>query len=465
MAEYKIGDIAKAVNGRLVHGVYDMPIRHFEFDSREINGPHSLFFAFTSEKNDGHQYIRDLSVKPDVAAVVSEAFDYQEIPMPMIIVKDPMKAAETFATKIREHNQKTVFIAITGSVGKTTTKEFCYQILSQKFKVFRSYKNWNNWIGLPFSLMRMDGNEDLAVFELGMSTPGIGEIDNLCKILKPQMSVILNVYPVHLEFLKTLDNIALAKSEILNYLGQEGTGFINGDSEELLRVIKGKDFKKVVFGTSGSHHDIYLDQVLRNDKGSELHIGFQGKHHIFQTGIVNRIQIENLFIACFMALFLKMDHGEIQSAVDGIKPVEKRGEIKKIGKGVIIDESYNSNPSALQKTLDWIDREYRSKRKVAVLGDMLELGKAEDHLHFEVGEFFAGLNYSDLIVVGPRAEKIAEGALSAGYPRERVIRCTNSNEAGKILRKILPLDESFLAVFKGSRGIKMEVAIEEFCRD
>ena len=166
----------------------------------------------------------------------------------MIRVSDPLRAAQQLAIHVRQKYRSVKYVGITGSAGKTTTKEFAFQILSHKFRSFRSLQNWNNGIGLPFSLLKMDGREETAIFELAMSDPGIGEIDLLAGILKPDVSVLLNVFPVHLEFLGTLENAAQAKAEILNHLRADGCAFVNGDSALVRRAVAAKKGRKVFFG-------------------------------------------------------------------------------------------------------------------------------------------------------------------------------------------------------------------------
>ena len=153
---------------------------------------------------------------PGAAAVVHEDYSNSELNIPLIKVTDPLKAMQALARYVRKKCNHIKFIGVTGSAGKTTTKEFIYQVLDQKYTVYRSYKNWNNWIGMPFSILNMSGDEYAAVFELAMSYPGIGEIGLLADILQPDVAIILNVFPAHMEFLKTLENVAKGKSEILD---------------------------------------------------------------------------------------------------------------------------------------------------------------------------------------------------------------------------------------------------------
>ena len=460
---------------------------HFHFDTRQITGEGTLFFALKSDNNDGHRYVPDLAHRPGIAAVVSQDYDAAGLALPLIRVQDPLKAAQQLAVYVRNRYSDMKFIGVTGSAGKTTTKEFIYQLLSYRFTAFRSFQNWNNWIGMPFSLLNMSGEEQAAVFELAMSEPGIGEIDLLAGILRPHVVTILNVYPVHLEYLKTLDNVAQAKSEILNHLTADDAAFINGDSEPLVKRLKQPGSRelyphgrKFFFGKNPGN-DIRLKDILRlRDQGvgqtaqtdhtaqTTMIIDFFGKESRFTTPFINRVHLENLFAALNVARHLGMTDEELQAAINKLTPLSNRGEITRRGALTIINETYNSNPEALKRTLDWVAKEYESKenrKRIAVLGDMLELGEGEAQFHREVGSFFASLGFDGLVVVGRRALSIAEGAQSAGFPAQDIQQFANAAETGKYLKKMVSQWEAahtdVILLFKASRGIKLETALQE----
>jgi UDP-N-acetylmuramoyl-tripeptide--D-alanyl-D-alanine ligase len=422
-------------------------------------GVNSLFFALQSARADGHRFVKDLAAIPGAGAVVKGDFADNETNIPLIRVSDPLQAAQKLAIHVREKYRSVKYIGITGSAGKTTTKEFTFQILSHKFRSFRSQQNWNNCIGLPFSLLKMNGREETAVFELAMSDPGIGEIDLLAGILKPDVAVLLNVFPVHLEFLKTLKNAARAKAEILNHLPADGCAFVNGDSALIRRAVAGLKGRKIFFGTKAAGNQIVLKKVIRENGGSRMLIDFFGIEEEFAVPLVNRLHVENLFAAIMVAQRLGMKKFEIQDALSSLQPLSGRGQVRNEGGFVIIDETYNSNPEALKKTLQWVDLEYQQK-KAAVLGDMLELGANESAFHLQVGRFFSGLHFDLLLTVGQRAEKIAEGARQAGYPAAKIKCFDQAVDAGKYLRA--ELKPEAVVLFKGSRGMVLEKAIAEF---
>ncbi len=464
MPELRLHEIASAIKGTVENAREDCVFHHFHFDTRLINQANTLFFAFKTPESDGHRFVRQMENEPGAGAVVSRDYDATDLNIPLIRVADPLAAAQQLARYVRERFNHIKYIGVTGSAGKTTTKEFIYQILSFKYPAYRSYKNWNNWIGMTFSILNMSGAEEAAVFELAMSYPGIGEINVLADILRPDVAVILNVFPVHMEFLKTVDNAALAKSEILNHLDSDDTAFINADSLPLMNRLFATDCpkgRKIFFSrdSQNPHAHIFLKEIRREKKETVLKIDFYGLETEFTTSLINGTQLENLFVAIIVCQHLGMKNFEIQKALREITPLSGRGTIYTYDRFTIIDETYNSNPEALKRTLEWVEREYTGK-KIAIVGDMLELGAEEEQFHREVGHFYAGLQFHRLITVGKRAEHIAAGALANGVPAERIHHCDTALAAGKYLKEIAVEDGVLL--FKASRGIQLEKAIEEF---
>jgi UDP-N-acetylmuramoyl-tripeptide--D-alanyl-D-alanine ligase len=463
MPELPIEEIADAVKGNILNRDQCANNRfiHFHFDTRSITSGNTLFFALKSETRDGHLFVPQLENQEGTAAVVSRGFNAASVTLPLIQVDDPLKAAHRLASHVRDKYRHIKYVGVTGSAGKTTTKEFVYQLLSHKYRAFRSSRNWNNWIGMPFSILNMKGDEEVAVFELAMSSPGIGEIDLLAGILRPDAAVILNAFPVHLEFLKTVENVAQAKSEILNHLAADDIAFINGDLKQLREKTRSKKGRKIYFGCHTNTHinDIILEEIIRCEKETTMVIDFFGIEARFVTPFINRVHIENLFTAIIIAQHLGMKNVEIQEALKEVTPLPGRGVVKQQKGFTIIDETYNSNPEALKKTLDWVNREYKGT-KIAILGDMLELGENEESFHKDVGHFFASLGFDRLITVGRRALKIAEGAAAAGFNTRKIRSVDSSAEAGRFLKE--KAESGSVILFKASRGIQLEKSIEEF---
>ncbi len=460
MPELKLAEIAVAVRGRVDPVWGGRAFQGFQFDSRAMK-PGMLFFALRGAKADGHDHVRDLRNIPGAGAVVRRDFAARGWNLPLLRVDDPLRAAQDLAAHVREKYRRIRYVGITGSAGKTTTKEFLYQILSARQRCFRAPQNWNNWIGLPFSLLRLSGREQTAVFELAMSDPGRGEVDRLAAILKPDVVLLLNAFPAHLEFLKTLANVARAKGEILGHLAADSCAFVNGDQPLLRRVAADYRGRIVFFGCRPKGNDVVLKSVRREQEASRLRIDFFGIEEDFLAPLTSRSHVENLFAAILAAQQLGMKNAEIQEAVSRLRPLAGRGLIQRLGRVTLIDETYNSNPEALKRTLQWVDRETAGK-KVAVLGDMLELGADELRYHRQAGRFFAGLHFDRLLTVGRRAEALAAAARKAGYPARRIACFQEAAAAGQFLRRELHRDRDAVVLFKGSRGMALEKAIAEF---
>jgi UDP-N-acetylmuramoyl-tripeptide--D-alanyl-D-alanine ligase len=253
--------------------------------------------------------------------------------------------------------------------------------------------------------------------------------------------------------------VVQAKSEILNHLEADDIAFINGDLKNLREKTCSQKGRKIYFGRNSDTNDIVLKEIIRSEEGTTMVIDFFGINARFETPLINRIHIENLFAAIIVAQHLGMKNVDIQEALKAIKPLPGRGVVKQQEGFTIIDETYNSNPEALKKTLDWVDKEYKGK-KIAVLGDMLELGENEEQFHKAAGHFFAILGFDRLITVGQRALKIAEGAAENGFKRQKTRSFDSAPEAGRFLKE--NAEPGSVILFKASRGIQLEKSIEEF---
>lgn len=461
MPELTLGTIASATGGHLEGGSPDRPVQHFLFDTRELDAPNSLFFALRGEQTDGHLFLRKLRAFPDCAAVVAGDWN-KEVPVPLVRVNDPLEAAQRLASRVRDQGSATRYAGITGSAGKTSAKEFLFQLLGSRFQAYRSRGNWNNRIGLPFSLLNMGEGTEAAVFELAMSDPGIGEIHGLAEILRPDVAVILNALPVHLEFLGSVENVARAKIEIADFLCADDCLVLNGDDPFLAAALADRPGRVVRFGRRHDRNDVVMDGVERNGKGSVIKTTWWGKQARFHTNLIHHVHLDNLFAAMVAAQQLGIDHCEMQRVMDHIEPVDGRGVIRRLKHFTVVDETYNSNPEAVKRVLAWVAAEF-SLPRVAVLGDMLELGPRELEFHREVGEFWAGLDYAGLITVGPRANAIFQAALEAGADPDNMVALPDAAAAADYIRR--HFSDPCVLVLKASRGVGLERILMELTDD
>lgn len=451
MPRMRLAQIAEAIHGTY-SGQPDTLFSDYHFDSRQL-AANSLFFALVSAANDGHKYLPDIARIPGAGAVVEQGRK-ETWPLPTVTVQDTRQAYQDLARYVRASLPDIRYIAITGSAGKTTCKSFLHQLLSPLTQAYCAPKNWNNWQGMPFALLKMPASAQHAVFELAMSSPGLGEIDLLAEILRPQLAVILNVYPVHLEFLKTLKNVATAKTEILNYLRADDLALINGDIPLLRETVKGLPGKKVYFGYKPDNDVVFLP--CQADNGTYLlPMTFHDTTLAFPTSLPSQIHQENLLVALTAALHLGFPAAALQQTAPKVTPLDQRGRIFQVNGMEIVDDCYNANPMAVKKLLAWATR-YYSEPIYLVLGDMLELGDQAEKYHYDTGKYLAELGFQQLITVGPLAREIARGAMENGLPAGNILSFTDSLAAGQALLKLARPGQVW--IFKASRGIALEKA-------
>src|SRR6266699_3044181 len=359
----------------------------YSIDSRTIR-PGELFFAVKGEKMDGHDFVQQALEKGAVAAVVSReklsrigqrtrAPAATQPSPPLIVVEDPLVAFQTLATAVRRLWARPL-IAVTGSAGKTTTKDAIAHVLSTRFRVHKSEGNFNNHFGLPLMLLKLEPEHDVAVVELGMSH--LGEITALAQIAQPETGVVTNVAPVHLEFCSSIAEIAHAKYELIESLPANGTAVLNADDEYVSQF--GRDFKgKVVTYGLAATCTVRAENVLScGERGSALDIMARGERAHATLPLVGSHNVHNALAAVGVALELGIELAEAVSALAGLVPADKRGQVVRIGNITVINDCYNSNPKALAAMVDALAA-MPAKRRIVVAGEMLELGPQGEEMH------------------------------------------------------------------------------------
>ena len=453
MAELRLDRIAETTGGTILQGSPGLTFRDYNIDSRQT-APGELFFAIAARR-DGHDFVADAAARGAAGAVVTRAVPSIPPGFALLRVPDTLKALHTLARNVLD-NQKTNVIGITGSIGKTTTKEFTAALLSRKFQVLKSEGNFNNHLGLALTLLRLEPRHEAAVLEMGMSAPG--EIRTLAGIAPPNVAVITNVSPVHLEHLKTMEAIAKAKREILEGMKAEGTAVLNGDDPFVEKIAQTWSGRKIYFGLSRGC-EIRVENLQR--------LGFEGFRFdlIYGSGrrrikfpFLSDTYIYNLLAAVGAGRSLSLTLDEIERGIQDLKPYAKRGHLLRLAKKiVVIDDSYNSNPRALEAAL----RNYAAlpaRRRVAVLGDMLELGESSAKFHEDAGFQASRFGWALLLTVGPLSRRMAGGARLAGLGMDGIHAFATSEEAAVQIPPLLR--EGDLVLVKGSRGIQTEKIVE-----
>jgi UDP-N-acetylmuramoyl-tripeptide--D-alanyl-D-alanine ligase len=422
----------------------------YSIDSRTLN-PGDLFIAIAGERFDGHNYVQAALEKGAVGAIVEAGKHVAGDPLRLLQVEDSLKALQLLGAAARRLWGKPL-LAVTGSAGKTTTKEILAHILSTRFRVMKSSGNLNNHIGLPLQLLKLEAEHDLGVVEMGMNHAG--EIRALGELAHHDLAVVTAVAPVHLEFFGSLAEIARAKYEIIETLHPGGVAVLNADDDYVCQF--GRDFKgKVVrFGIKRSA-DVSAQKIkLNGAEGStfELVVGSVGEPVTFP--LVGEHNIYNALAAAAAAMERGISPSQAAAALSSVAPPEKRGQVLNLHGATIINDSYNSNPRALQAMIDTL-ASMKAERRILVVGEMLELGPTAEALHRECGKHAAEKKIDMVIGVRGMARAVAEAACGSGTQAQFV---ETPEQAGEWLARNLRQGDAVL--LKASRGVKLERALD-----
>jgi UDP-N-acetylmuramoyl-tripeptide--D-alanyl-D-alanine ligase len=436
----------------------DREVGGFSIDTRTIQ-PGDLFIAIRGDRFDGNAYVGEAVRKGAVGALVSDADlpgDAALAATPLIAVGDTIAALQRLANRVRCDSGAAV-VAVTGSAGKSTTKEITADFLATRYRVFRNRGNLNNHIGLPLSLLELRAKPDIGVLELGMNH--FGEISALVRIAEPEVRVWTNVGPAHLEFFGTVEAIADAKAEILEGADRDALLVANADDDLVMR--HAGDFGGRV-RTFGVERPADVRALAVRD------LGIDGTAALVRTPIgeaemrvplPGAANLSNVLAATAVAIRFDVPLDDIVRRAAALKPVARRGEVTRVGTVTIVDDSYNSNPAALSRALAMVAGEGRYPRRIAVLGEMLELGQAGPSLHRASGQEAAQAGLSALVAVGgPNARELAEAARAAGMPAGSVHYVESSGEAADVAAALVRPGD--LVLVKGSRGIRTEVVVD-----
>jgi len=423
----------------------------YSIDTRTIL-PGELFFAVKGERLDGHDYVAAALEKGAIAAVVqkNEMHRYPDEAR-LLAVDDTLTALQTLATAVRKLWGKPL-VGVTGSAGKTTTKEAIAHVLSSRFHVLKSEGNFNNHFGLPLMLLKLEAEHDVAVIEMGMSHAG--EIRALAKIAQPEIGVVTNVAPVHLEFFDSIAGIARAKYELIESLPTSGTAVLNADDEYVSQF--GRDFKgKVIkYGTSGTA-DVRSENVrTRGAEGSDFDVVVAGGREHARLPLVGEHNILNALAAISVGLARGLKPAEAIAALATLAPPDKRGQVLQLGNITVINDCYNSNPKALRAMVDALAA-MNAGRRIVVAGEMLELGPAGEEMHRAAGQHVAEKKIDVLVGVRGLAQAMVDGAQRSGAEAKFV---ATPEEAGEWLAR--EAREGDVVLLKASRGVKLEKALE-----
>jgi UDP-N-acetylmuramoyl-tripeptide--D-alanyl-D-alanine ligase len=455
--------VATATGGAIVSGPADRAFDGFAIDSRTLQ-PGDLFFAIVAAR-DGHDFVADAFARGAAGAVVGPGFGpatrepgpAEAGPHSLIRVQDTTRALQDLGQFVRRESAATV-VAITGSAGKTTTKETIAALLTGRYTVAKNKGNLNNHLGLPLSLLELRHGADVAVMELGMNHAG--EIHRLVEIAEPEIRVWTNVGDAHIGHFASRDAIADAKGEILDEAGATDVLVCNADDPFVMARTAQFDGRVITFGESpGADVQARAIQDLGLD-GTRFQLHTAANEVELRVPLLGRGNLANVLAAAAVAIELDLSLDEIAGRVSRLQPAPHRGAVIRTARGVtIVDDSYNSSPTALTRALAVVADEPRALRKAAVLGEMLELGEHSTGLHDACGRAAARAGLDRLVVVGGEpARALAAAAIREGLSPDLVTWTASSEEAaGAILPWLRPGD---LVLVKGSRGIRTDVVVD-----
>ncbi len=449
------GQVATAMGGRLIAGDEDRYVTGFSIDTRTLASG-DLFFAIVAAR-DGHDFAPTASRRRAAGIVVSRPVTLGDDNESFVIqVADTTVALQDLARYVRRQSGARV-VAITGSAGKTTTKDTIADLIASRFRVVKNAGNLNNHLGLPLSLLELRHGADVAVMELGMNHAG--EIRTLTAIATPDVRVWTNVGEAHIEHFGSRDAIADAKAEILEGASAETVVIANADDERVMARVSRCGARVVTFGTSEHANVRALDIEDLGLDGSRAHVVTRAGAADFKVPLLGRGHLMNVLCAAATALEFGIDLQAIVARIADLKPSTQRGAVLRLPKGVtVIDDSYNSSPSALHRALDVVSRSWGARR-IAVLGEMLELGEQSESLHRECGRVAANSRLSKLFTIGGEpARRLGESAIEAGLPAPAVAHFATSSDAAPVIADQVTSGDVVLV--KGSHGIHTDVVVE-----
>ncbi len=453
-----IDEILKPLNAKLnnVDKKSSIDVNHICIDSRTID-EESIFLPIVGENFDGHQFIQkafDKGIKLSFCSKNHYENHYETMKnLPLIIVEDTLMALQNLARYVISLSNAKV-VAITGSTGKTTTKDFIYEVLRQKYKVVKTLGNFNNHIGMPLTILGAEEGTEIFVLEMGMNH--FGEIHNLAKIARPDYAVITNIGTSHIENLGSQEGILKAKMEITDYFNEDCTLILNNEDKLLDGLYQEPSrYKKSNYGfDDGVDYkitDIESDNYFQHNyriNQMEMKLSVPGKHNVLNSA--NGVIIGKLF---------EVDDDSIKKAIESYQGEKMRLNVVKNEKGIIIiNDAYNASPDSMKSSLEMI-KNIDGMRRIVFLGDMFEMGEHSIEGHRLVGDY-VDLETTDLcITIGEFANHIGERLIERGFEEEKVFHVESYDEAAKILNDYLKKGDALL--IKGSRGMMMEKILEK----
>ncbi len=445
--------ILSATNGKLLSGKRDVMFNGVSTDTRNI-AKDEIFFALKGDNFNGEEFINEAFARGAGGAVVESASYQDRNGKVLIEVPSTLKALGDLASDWRRSFPHLKLAAITGSNGKTTTKEMTWSIVSLKHKTLKNTGNFNNLIGLPLTLFKLSDEYTAAVVEVGMND--FGELKRLSEIARPDIGAITNIGHAHLEKLGGLDGVAKAKGELVENFNEHNIFVVNLDDPRVEEIANRLKCRKITYGINSKEAMISASEIESSDFSNiTFNMNVQGSEFPVRLKGIGLHNVMNSLCAAGVALSLGCDTAQIREGLERFTPTQMRLQVVDTPFGFkVINDAYNANPDSMRRAIDELVRLKGRGRAIAVLGDMLELGEGSEYEHREIGKYLSTCGVDDVIAYGSYAANILEGAGSL-MAASHVM--THQEAAELLIEKALPDD---LVLIKGSRGSKMEQVIK-----
>lgn len=443
--------LASMIGGTVVQGG-DLTSSSVVIDSRIVQ-PDSVFFAIKGDRLDGHEFVAQ-ALQTAKGAVVSRVPENVDPSKAIVQVGDTSKALQRLAESIRNQYDVTL-IGITGSAGKTTTKEMIATLVATERRTHKSWGNFNNQIGAPLCMDNMPDDAEVVVSEMGMNHAG--EIAEIAGLLRPHVGVYTNIAPVHIEnFADGILGVAAAKRELLENVVPGGTIVVNNDNEHVVRISRGFEGRIVTYGVENDAGYRAKNVRERGLLGTAFTLEAEGTTRELELALPGRHNLDNLVAAIATARALGISWEGVERGVRNVQPAYHRGIIIPWRDATIYDDTYNSNPYALERTLALMVQADAAGRRIAVIGDMLELGGDEERFHRDAGRNMP--KAIDVVIgVGSRARWVLDGAREAGFGADHLFHFADATAAGEFLTGFIEAGD--LVLLKGSRGVGLDKAV------
>ncbi len=473
MTLFTVEELREVIGARVLAGEgigwNNRRIRRISLDTRSLRSG-DLFLALKGDRFDGHDFVVTALSRGAVGAVVLDSYDVSRLALkrgtkrtqPLILgVNDPLYAYQQLAAYHRSRFQIPV-VAVTGSNGKTTTKEMVADVMAHRWKILKTEGNLNNRVGVPQTVLRLNDRHEGAVIEMGVDN--VGQTSRLCEVARPTIGIITNIGPDHLEFFGTMETSAHAKAELLDLLPRDGTAILNAD-DSYYGYLAGRSRCRVVsFGFSSNADVRAMDVKSDGRNGTIFRLLLPGavRHTTVHIRVQGEHNVTNALAAGAVGSILGLSGGAIAQGLSRFRPAAMRSQVR-VYQGVkLIVDCYNANPASMKAAVQLLAQTGTKRKKIAVLGDMLELGPNAPLMHEEVGGFLACQGVDLLVACGVLGRSLAKGAKQAGLDQSRILEVPDARNAAIVVKTVVKPGDAVL--IKASRGMKLELVAEALKR-